>query len=41
MAKTSNDDHKLMPKQDTDELSSDELAAMDYTPAGKTPPIHN
>ncbi|GMN33389.1 hypothetical protein TIFTF001_004127 [Ficus carica] len=39
VAKKSNGD-KLVPNQDS-ELDGDDLAAMDYTPAGKTPPIHN
>lgn len=39
VAKKSNGD-KLVPNQDS-ELDGDELAAMDYSPAGKTPPIHN
>lgn len=38
-AKKSNGD-EFVPNEDR-ELDGDELASMDYSPAGKTPPIHN
>lgn len=40
LTKKSNDD-LLKPNQDRELIDSDELVAMDYSPAGKTPPIHN
>ena len=40
VAKKSNDD-QLKPNQDRELIDSDELVSMDYSPAGKTPPIHN
>ncbi|KAM6563631.1 hypothetical protein CsatB_023629 [Cannabis sativa] len=40
VAKKSND-NELKPNQDRELFDNNELVAMDYSPAGKTPPIHN
>ncbi|PON52271.1 Root meristem growth factor [Trema orientale] len=40
VAKKSNDD-QLKPNQERELIDSDELVSMDYSPAGKNPPIHN
>ncbi|PON47810.1 Root meristem growth factor [Parasponia andersonii] len=40
VAKKSNDD-QLKPNQERELIDSDELVFMDYSPAGKNPPIHN